>query len=53
MKKGAEREGFEPSLPVKINQISNLAHSTTLPPLRIEVENYLSLSSSTTVVDLL
>ena len=30
----AEKEGFEPSIPVKVYQISSLAHSTTLPPLR-------------------
>ena len=31
---GAEEVGFEPTLPVKINQISNLAPSTTRPLLR-------------------
>jgi len=30
----AEREGFEPSLPLPVNQFSRLTHSTTLPPLR-------------------
>jgi hypothetical protein len=30
----AEREGFEPSEPLRIHMISNHAHSTTLPPLR-------------------
>ena len=29
----AEREGFEPSLPLRVNQFSRLTHSTTLPPL--------------------
>ncbi len=32
--KVAEREGFEPSEPLRIHMISNHAHSTTLPPLR-------------------
>jgi hypothetical protein len=31
----AEREGFEPSEPLRIHMISNHAHSTTLPPLRM------------------
>ena len=31
--KVAEREGFEPSEPLRIHMISNHAHSTTLPPL--------------------
>ncbi len=30
----AEREGFEPSLPVKVNTLSRRADSTTLPPLQ-------------------
>jgi len=30
----AEREGFEPSEPLRVHMISNHAHSTTLPPLR-------------------
>ncbi len=30
----AEREGFEPSLPLRVNQFSRLTHSTTLPPLQ-------------------
>ena len=30
----AEREGFEPSLPLRVNQFSRLTHSTALPPLR-------------------
>ena len=30
----AEREGFEPSLPLQVNQFSRLTHSTALPPLR-------------------
>jgi hypothetical protein len=34
-KKMAEREGFEPSEPLRIHMISNHAHSTTLPPLRV------------------
>ena len=31
----AEREGFEPSEPVRVHLISNQAHSATLPPLQI------------------
>ena len=31
----AEREGFEPSLPVKVNTLSRRADSTTLPPLQM------------------
>src|ERR1700685_1650243 len=31
----AEREGFEPSVPLRTHMISNHAHSTTLPPLRM------------------
>ncbi len=31
----AEREGFEPPLPLKVNRISSAARSTTLPPLRL------------------
>src|SRR2546430_1461985 len=31
----AEREGFEPSVPLRVHVISNHAHSTTLPPLRV------------------
>jgi hypothetical protein len=30
----AEKEGFEPSLPVKVNTLSRRAVSTTHPPLR-------------------
>ena len=30
----AEREGFEPSVPLPVRQISNLVPSTTRPPLR-------------------
>ena len=29
----AEREGFEPSLPLRVNRFSRPTHSTTLPPL--------------------
>ena len=29
----AEREGFEPSVPRKVQQISSLPHSTALAPL--------------------
>ncbi|PAV65909.1 hypothetical protein WR25_20077 [Diploscapter pachys] len=32
--KVAEREGFEPSVPVKARRISSAVQSTTLPPLR-------------------
>ena len=28
----AEREGFEPSVPVKVRHISNVVHSATLSP---------------------
>ncbi len=31
----AEREGFEPPLPLRVNRISSAARSTTLPPLRV------------------
>ncbi len=31
----AEREGFEPSVTLRLHQISSLAHSTTLTPLHI------------------
>ena len=30
----AERDGFEPSLPLRVNRFSRPAHSTTLPPLQ-------------------
>jgi hypothetical protein len=30
----AEKEGFEPSVPLRVHQLSKLAHSTTLTPLR-------------------
>ena len=30
----AEREGFEPSVPLTVRLISSQVHSTTLPPLR-------------------
>ncbi len=30
----AEREGFEPSVPLPVRRISSAVHSTTLPPLR-------------------
>jgi len=33
--KMAEREGFEPSVAFRLHVISNHAHSTTLPPLRV------------------
>ena len=32
----AEREGFEPSVPLTVRLISSQVHSTTLPPLRTE-----------------
>jgi hypothetical protein len=32
----AEREGFEPSKPVKTCRFSRPVHSTTLPPLLVE-----------------
>ena len=31
----AEREGFEPSVPLRKHALSKRAHSTTLPPLRV------------------
>ena len=31
----AEREGFEPSIPIQVYWFSRPAHSTTLPPLRL------------------
>ena len=31
----AEREGFEPSVPLRVHTISSRAHSTTLTPLRV------------------
>ncbi len=34
----AEREGFEPSVGLTLRLISSQVHSTTLPPLRIEVQ---------------
>jgi hypothetical protein len=33
----AEREGFEPSVPLPVRRISSAVHSTTLPPLREDV----------------
>src|SRR3569832_1340971 len=30
----AEREGFEPPIPLRVCRISSAEHSTTLPPLR-------------------
>jgi hypothetical protein len=37
----AEREGFEPSVPLPVRQISNLVPSTTRPPLRAGETKYL------------
>jgi hypothetical protein len=37
----AEREGFEPPIPVKVCLISSQVHSTALPSLRVFVFNYL------------
>ncbi len=34
----AEREGFEPSVGLTLRLISSQVHSTTLPPLRTEVQ---------------
>ncbi len=34
----AEREGFEPSIPVKVYRFSRPTHSTTLPPLPVDGE---------------
>src|SRR5258708_15682679 len=31
----AEREGFEPSIPLRVYRFSRPTHSTTLPPLRV------------------
>ena len=31
----AEREGFEPPVPLRKHALSKRAHSTTLPPLRV------------------
>ena len=31
----AEREGFEPPMPLRACRISSAVHSTTLPPLRL------------------
>jgi hypothetical protein len=31
----AEREGFEPPIPLRVCRISSAVHSTTLPPLQI------------------
>lgn len=31
--KNADGEGFEPSLPIKVNTLSKRARSTTLPPI--------------------
>ena len=36
----AEREGFEPSVPVKVHGISSAAQSTTLSPLRDSLTSY-------------
>jgi hypothetical protein len=33
----AEREGFEPPIPLRVCRISSAVHSTTLPPLRLLV----------------
>ncbi len=38
----AEREGFEPPIPVKVCLISSQVHSTALPPLRPFVINELA-----------
>jgi hypothetical protein len=35
----AEREGFEPPIPVKVCLISSQVHSTALPSLRMIVFN--------------
>jgi hypothetical protein len=37
----AEREGFEPPIPVKVCLISSQVHSTALPSLRVFVFSYL------------
>jgi hypothetical protein len=41
----AEKVGFEPTLGIHLNQISSLAHSTTLPPLLIRSFLYYPESS--------
>jgi hypothetical protein len=40
----AEREGFEPPIPVKVCLISSQVHSTALPSLRAFIINYLQLA---------
>ena len=39
----AEREGFEPPIPVKVCLISSQVHSTALPSLRVFVFNNLTI----------
>jgi hypothetical protein len=39
----AEREGFEPPIPVKVCLISSQVHSTALPSLRAFIINCLGL----------
>jgi hypothetical protein len=34
----AERVGFEPTVPLTVRLISSQVHSTTLPPLRTELQ---------------
>ena len=34
----AERVGFEPTVPLTVRLISSQVHSTTLPPLRTEMQ---------------
>src|ERR1700749_4563119 len=43
----AEREGFEPPIPVKVCLISSQVHSTALPSLRVFVFSYLRYHFST------
>jgi hypothetical protein len=40
----AEREGFEPPIPVKVCLISSQVHSTALPSLRMFIINELGCS---------
>ncbi len=46
----AEREGFEPPIPVKVCLISSQVHSTALPSLRAFVINNLTIPLSSRFV---
>ena len=46
----AEREGFEPSVPLRVHRISSAALSTTQPPLRDDLNYRVLLNKSSLLI---